>query len=268
MENSSNYKHPDENYSVEDLPGGLYYIDMGTAYIEKGYYEIVKFYNKTDIITEEKMLADIYNHLPNIECVAHVCHSMMVLKDFIEQVLSYMELLIDLCHKSDVNSVDTIKRMKRGWFGWILTKMFGVNDEAYAALNELQLQNNDLYKYTNESNNLFQMKLNEIQQVLKSKIKDVFKVISEDRQVIMSLINTTNLQEDHIESIHSELESYKIFQNTEFLDVKYKKILNAVNGGGLWYEHFSYKTIKKMIKKGNSLLQNQVNNYFSIYLTM
>lgn len=232
----------DENYKIESLPAGLYYSEIGLAHVSKGEYELYHYYNISDILIEKSALiilqSDTIKHIPNNTCNTRN-NILCIIDHNIEKILNQIEFVLDLCDKSD-NTL--LERVKRGLFGKFLTYVFGVNDEAYAALNELQLQNKDLLIFTKNINNIFQKKLQETQAVIQKKVT-----------VMADEMRNETL------GFYEILLEHQILENVRNIEYKLNKIINAINAKGDWYDHFLYKSIKEIINKANAILKNEVS---------
>lgn len=225
-----------ENYKIEPVLPGLYNSDIGKAHVSFGHYEIFQYYNISDILNDDKnlnvLLNDIKNHTND-----NLSKTLLLTENTITNILDHTELLKQLCFNSDEN----FERFKRGLLGQILTFFFGLNDEAYEALNELQAQNNDLLNYTKNSNQIFQEKLYNAQKIVQTKIK----VISDELQNDFLLF-----KEDILEN--------QILANVKHIEKKIINILRAVNGKGEWFHHFLFKNVEELLVKANKVLKNQV----------
>lgn len=233
----------DDNFKIESLPAGLYHSDIGTAHLSKGVYEFVHFYNISDILTEKELLiqlkASIKAHLPSNKCT-NGYNALLNIDDDIEKTLDAIEFITELC----LNSEASFDRVKRGLLGKVLTFFFGVNDEAYDALNELQLQNKDLLNYTNNINFIVQEKLKETQTVIQAKITQM-----------------TNKMNNQTMDFYEKVLELHIFDSIRNIEKKIDKIMSTINAKGDWHEHFSYKNMKQIISKANVVLKNEVREY-------
>lgn len=242
----------DVNFKFEDLPSGVFFHSIGTAYVEKGTFEFLRVYTKQELLHNRETLQNIKKYIESTE-------TEYPLHEFLKKTIDNFDLLLFLCDNNSKSLKKSLKRTKRGFFGWILTKIFGVNDEAYQQIAELQKENIDLYNYTNSYNSLMEKKIQETQSVLSVKVKQVLSAIKEQKENTEALLNETKKEDMEIEHIKKKTYETKLFKIIEELSSISYNIIKAVNGKSVFVDHFSFGEVKKTIEDANEILNNTVS---------
>lgn len=225
----SGFCQNDENFKIDSLPAGLYYSEIGSGYVSVGYYQLFNFYNVSELHEER----EIWNKLKSdikAKTAANISDTMSIVLHEIEKNLDHLEFVIKLCENGDT----TIDRFKRGIFGKILTFFFGINDEAYEALNELQMQNQDLLQFTQDTSKIYKKKLKETQEVIQKKMNEFYDMFNQEH-----------------------FENY-LLHSLQYTDTKLTNIIRAINKNGDWNDFFSHKKVEEIVQKHNEILKNKV----------
>lgn len=59
-------KASESDFKIENLPGGLYFFDIGSAHISTGNYELHHFYNISELLYEKNFLTNLRNEIQEL----------------------------------------------------------------------------------------------------------------------------------------------------------------------------------------------------------
>lgn len=237
----------EEGVKVDPLPSGIFYSKLGTANIYRGTFEYFILYDVKYIKMQKQTLHDLQNQLKDLKPNDTISKTQSI----IDSTLNIMKYLIRVC---DENQRSILERRKRSVLSWIMSFLFGVNDEAYASINELQLQNQELKKMETDANVLLNDKIAETQDVFQSKVTAILNETNDFQQIFKK-------QQEKILQLHNELQ---IFETVSNIHERARNIMIAVNRFGLWTDHFNFDVIDNAVKESNNVLKlkNLVSSYF------
>lgn len=58
--------YSESDFKIENLPGGLYFFDIGSAHISTGNYELHHFYNISELLYEKNFLTNLRNEIQEL----------------------------------------------------------------------------------------------------------------------------------------------------------------------------------------------------------
>lgn len=257
--NSAQASLKETGYELHYPAPGLYIENLGQVKIRRGNFRIEFTLPEEEIINAQKNLSKVVedtrtfcSHVESMnkdsKCMTHLKH--------LENRKNYI-----LEEMSNIITIKTQYRRKRGLLGKTLTAIFGVNDEVYSDLDQLHSNQKNLWETMKHQNLLLSSKVNEISEVVNHKF-DLFRKRMEDglesiryMQKWSSAVDR-GLLEINVHSIYICAENY-----IDEIEEEYRKFSNVINNRGNIIEFMNINKINNFLKNKISRMPTNLKIY-------
>lgn len=247
-----------DKYQVRYPQPGLYVEHFGTTQIERGVFRIQLNYNLTklqedthsveQVVTQYKeMCHQAYNLSKEINCSPLLQH--------LQEQESEMKWI-----QEGINGYNV--RSKRGLFGKVLTSVFGVNDDVYRELDDLQLNQKELIQASNHQAKFMisalstfndtEIRINNQLERFRVKLNRGMAIINEMEKWYKAI--DTNQMYIHLLSSYQMASNYIAEQCSH-----YNKILNVNLNRGRLYDLITLAHLHKAIQAGKAKIPTSLD---------
>jgi Pao retrotransposon peptidase/Protein of unknown function (DUF1759)/Family of unknown function (DUF5641)/Integrase zinc binding domain/Putative peptidase (DUF1758) len=239
------------SYNITYPQSGLYLEKMGTIQLDRGHIKI------ECPISIETMTTDLQNVNKTIATFAATCDQS---KEYTKDnhcgtwLSTFKEKWEQLTNNIDIIKSQSEFRNKRGLVGDFLHHIFGVNDEVYQSLDELQSTQNSLIKRTNHQSTLMLSTVHEVNATLSRFYTSVTEKLNTGTALINEMqawfiIADKERIENHI--IHTAIEAQNYIDE---VIKKYENIAKTILHQGSIFNVINYNTFEKLRNNLNQQL--------------
>jgi Pao retrotransposon peptidase/Protein of unknown function (DUF1759)/Family of unknown function (DUF5641)/Putative peptidase (DUF1758)/Integrase zinc binding domain len=245
----------EENLTVFYPKTGLYLEELGEIELKRGQVRLDFSLNKSNI------LKDIENANQSVKNYDLVCDETIRLtgdqhckgwsennNNKLKHIINNVGLIMDAANS----------RSKRGIFGQILTAIFGVNDEVYKSLDDLEDAQNDILKKSAHQSNLLLSTVKDINSNTNKQISELSNKINHGFAIINDMQPWYAAIDKQRINYHMMAVSLDTRDIIDELSVKYEKILKALTQTGSMLDFITHHELQETITRINDKLPSDI----------